>query len=74
MCFVYDPAGVIANPRGVESDLSRDANAFPVRVLIRSYETRPRCSQRSSASTVLPSSSSGDSKYADAMAPDVAKS
>ncbi len=35
VCFVYDPAGIIANPRGIESDLSRDANPFPVRVLIR---------------------------------------
>jgi len=35
VCFVYDPAGFIANPRGIESDLSRDDNPFPVRVLIR---------------------------------------
>ena len=35
VCFVYDPAGFIANPRGIESDLSRDGDPFPVRVLIR---------------------------------------
>jgi len=33
-CFVYDPDGFVANPRGVESDLNR-AEPFPVRVLIR---------------------------------------
>jgi hypothetical protein len=34
VCFVYDPDGFIANPRGVESDLNHD-KPFPVRVLIR---------------------------------------
>jgi hypothetical protein len=35
VCFVYDPAGLIPNPRGIESDLKRDIPPFPVRVLIR---------------------------------------
>ncbi len=35
VCFVYDPAGMVANPRGIEADLNRDTNPFPVRVLIR---------------------------------------
>ena len=35
LCFVYDPAGLIPNPRGIESDLNRDEGPFPVRVLIR---------------------------------------
>jgi hypothetical protein len=35
ICFVYDPGGMIANPRGIESDLNRDEGPFPVRVLIR---------------------------------------
>lgn len=35
VCFVYDPAGLIPNPRGIEADLKRDENPFPVRVLIR---------------------------------------
>jgi hypothetical protein len=35
VCFVYDPAGLIPNPRGIEADLKRDQNPFPVRVLIR---------------------------------------
>ena len=35
VCFVYDPAGLIPNPRGIESDLKRDDGPFPVRVLIR---------------------------------------
>lgn len=34
VCFVYDPDGFIANPRGVESDLNRD-EPIPVRVFIR---------------------------------------
>jgi hypothetical protein len=34
-CFVYDPDGFIVNPRGVEHDLNRDGNPFPVRVFIR---------------------------------------
>lgn len=35
VCFAYDPGGLIPNPRGIESDLKRDAGPFPVRVLIR---------------------------------------
>ena len=35
VCFVYDPAGRINNPRGFETDLSRDDGPFPVRVLVR---------------------------------------
>jgi len=35
MCFVYDPTGLIPNPRGIETDLHRDDGQFPVRVLIR---------------------------------------
>lgn len=35
ICFVYDPEGRIANPRGVERDLSRAEGPFSVRVLIR---------------------------------------
>lgn len=34
VCFVYDPEGLIPNPRGIESDLSRD-DPLRVRVLIR---------------------------------------
>lgn len=35
LCFVYDPAGLIPNPRGIEADLNRDTDPFPVRVFIR---------------------------------------
>jgi hypothetical protein len=35
ICFVYDPEGFIPNPRGIENDLNRDDEPFPVRVLIR---------------------------------------
>ena len=35
VCFVYDPEGLVANPRGIENDLNRDGDPFPVRVLIR---------------------------------------
>lgn len=35
LCFVYDPAGLIPNQRGIEADLNRDSGPFPVRVLIR---------------------------------------
>jgi REase_DpnII-MboI len=27
-CFVYDPAGLIPNSRGIEADLNRDSNPF----------------------------------------------
>ena len=35
VCFVYDPEGLIPNPRGIEADLHRDKEPFPVRILIR---------------------------------------
>ena len=35
ICFVYDPDGIIANPAGLENDLSRDSDPFPVRVFVR---------------------------------------
>jgi len=35
LCFVYDPAGLIPNPRGIETDLNRDGEPFPVSVLMR---------------------------------------
>jgi hypothetical protein len=35
ICFVYDPEGRIANPRGIESDLSRVKENLTVQVLIR---------------------------------------
>ena len=34
ICFIYDPEGRIANPRGLENDLNKDSNGFKVRVLI----------------------------------------
>lgn len=34
VCFVYDPEGRIANPRGLENDLSGDKNGLTVRVII----------------------------------------
>jgi hypothetical protein len=33
-CFVYDPEGWIANPRGIENDLNGDDGGLPRRVLI----------------------------------------
>lgn len=35
VCFVYDPEGLIANPRGIENDLSQAGGEMPVRVYIR---------------------------------------
>jgi hypothetical protein len=35
VCFVYDPEGRIANPRGIETDLTRKVNDMDVRVFIR---------------------------------------
>ena len=35
ICFVYDPEGRIANPCGIESDLSKEINDVPVSVYIR---------------------------------------
>lgn len=34
LCFVYDPEGWIANPRGIENDLNREDGELPVKVLI----------------------------------------
>lgn len=34
ICFVYDPEERIANPRGLENDLSKQENGFTVNVLI----------------------------------------
>lgn len=34
-CFVYDPDGIVRNPRGIEKDLESLANGFPVKVFIR---------------------------------------
>lgn len=35
ICFVYDPEGRIANPCGIEGDLSKEINGVPVSVYIR---------------------------------------
>lgn len=35
ICFVYDPEGFIANPKGIENDLSKEMNGIPVSVFIR---------------------------------------
>jgi hypothetical protein len=35
VCFVYDPEAKIANPRGIETDLSKKINDLDVRVFIR---------------------------------------
>ena len=34
ICFVYDPEGRVANPRGIESDLTREINDVPISVFI----------------------------------------
>jgi len=34
VCFVYDPEGKIANPQGLENDLSRNDDTLTVKVLI----------------------------------------
>lgn len=34
ICFVYDPDGHVANPRGLEKDLNSSGGEFPVTVLI----------------------------------------
>lgn len=34
ICFVYDPDGHVANPRGLETDLNASGGEFPVTVLI----------------------------------------
>ena len=35
LCFVYDPEGLVGNPRGIENDLTRANGDMPVRVYIR---------------------------------------
>lgn len=35
VCFVYDPDGLISNPRGIENDLRRSEGSLKVEVLIR---------------------------------------
>jgi len=35
LCFVYDPEGRIANPRGIENDLSEESPEFTVKVFIK---------------------------------------
>jgi hypothetical protein len=35
LCFVYDPEGLIGNPRGIENDLSQDEGPIKVRVFIK---------------------------------------
>lgn len=34
ICFVYDPEGRVANPRGIENDLTKEMNGVPVVVYI----------------------------------------
>ncbi|MFP8966125.1 hypothetical protein ACKC9G_06080 [Pokkaliibacter sp. CJK22405] len=34
VCFVYDPEGRVANPKGLENDLTREVNGVPVIVFI----------------------------------------
>jgi hypothetical protein len=34
VCFVYDPEGRIANPRGIENELNGDKDGLTVRVII----------------------------------------
>lgn len=34
ICFVYDPEGRVANPRGIENDLTKEINGVPVSVYI----------------------------------------
>ena len=35
VCFVYDPEGLVANPRGLENDLAQSGDQLPVKVYIR---------------------------------------
>ncbi len=37
ICFVYDPEGRIANPRGLETDLNKEDGEMTVEVIIRPY-------------------------------------
>ncbi|MCJ8274381.1 MAG: hypothetical protein MJK04_33905 [Psychrosphaera sp.] len=34
VCFVYDPEGRVANPNGIEKDLTKEINGTPVSVFI----------------------------------------
>jgi len=34
ICFVYDPEGRVANPKGIENDLSKELNGVPISVFI----------------------------------------
>ncbi len=34
-CFVYDPGGFVANPAGLENDLSMEQNGIKIKVIIR---------------------------------------
>ena len=34
-CYVYDPEGIIRNPRGMEKDLMEIDKGFPVHVFVR---------------------------------------
>lgn len=34
ICFVYDPEGIIANPKGIENDLTKEINGIPFSVHI----------------------------------------
>ncbi len=34
ICFVYDPEGLIANPRGIENDLNGKHNRLEVKVIV----------------------------------------
>ncbi|MFB3429806.1 MAG: hypothetical protein ABL309_02690 [Phycisphaerales bacterium] len=35
LCFVYDPEGLVANPRGLEQDLEKTEDGFSARVYVR---------------------------------------
>lgn len=35
ICFVYDPEGIIGNPKGIENDLTREFDGIPVYTYIR---------------------------------------
>ncbi|EEV25173.1 hypothetical protein AM202_03095 [Actinobacillus minor 202] len=35
ICFVYDPEGIIGNPKGIENDLTREFDGVPVYTYIR---------------------------------------
>ena len=35
VCFIYDPEGIISNPKGLITDLSLESDEFSVRVIIQ---------------------------------------